>query len=311
MPTSSARRADPAFVDWPREIVHDVVIVGVINASPDSYFKQSHAPTVEAAVEQARGLIRGGAHVVEVGGLSGSNFAARVSAQEEAARTLPYIEAIVAEFPQLTVCVDTFRAEVAEAALNAGATWINDVTALSYDAGMAPLAASSGARVVLMHLEGPGGHGGRTLHRPFYTNVVQQVGDYFRQRVDELQSGGLRADQLILDIGLGAGKRPAHDYALLANVAEFVGLGYDVMVGPSRKGFIRAVAPSTVENLLGGSIVAALWAVVNGARYLRVHEAMPYAQALDVWNAILGTPSSPLAAPPNSPPGSPAGGADH
>jgi dihydropteroate synthase len=300
-------KTDPALWHWPRLPVHDAVIVGVINASGDSYYKGSFAETAEAAVEQARQFIRGGAHVVEVGGQSGSTFARRITAAEEAQRTVPYIEAIHEEFPQVTICVDTFRAEVAAAGIAAGATWINDVTALGHDPDMIPLAAQSGARTVLMHLEGPGGHAGRTLHRPFYADVVGEVREYFAVRTGELLAAGLRADQLILDIGLGAGKRPAHDYALLANVGELTSLGYDLMVGPSRKGFIRAVAPSTVEELLGGSVVAALWAVLNGARYLRVHEAKPYAQALDVWNAIVGTERWPGREEPD---GGAAGGGD-
>lgn len=285
-------KIDRSLASWPYLPLHDITIVGVINASPDSYLPESYAKTVDAAVEKARQHIRGGAHVVEIGGQSGSTYAKRVSADEEEARTIPYIRAIHEEFPQVDICVDTFRSSVARAGFEAGATWLNDVTSLQYDPAMAGLAAEVGCRTVLMHMTGPGGRAGRYLHRPFYPDVTQNVREFFERRLDELGAAGINRDQLVLDIGLGAGKRPAHDYDLLANVRSIVEVGLDVMVGPSRKGFIRIVAPSTADDLTGGSVVAGLWAVLAGARYLRVHDPKPYAQALDVWNALTGARKS-------------------
>lgn len=283
--------ADQSILKWPFKPIFDVTLVGIINASPDSYLPDSYATSVEAAVETARAHIRGGAHIVEVGGQSGSTFARRTTAEEEARRTLPYIRAIHEEFPQVDIAVDTFREDVARAAIEAGATWLNDVSSLKHDPNMAALVAETGCRTVLMHLDGPGGQHGRYLHRPYYEDVTVSVRDFFVRRLDELESLGVDRRQLVLDVGLGAGKRPAHDYDLLAHVKAFVELGQDIMVGPSRKGFIRIVAPSSTDDLIAGSVVAGLWATLAGVRYLRVHDPKPYAQAIDVWNGLVGASS--------------------
>lgn len=272
---------------WPIKFIADVKFVGVINTSPDSYFKSSTTNEIEQAIQMARKHISEGAHYVEVGGLSGGSAAKRVSIEEEKARTLPFVEAIAQEFPQVTVIIDTFRSEVAEPALRAGAQWINDVTALTYDEKMVDLAKEHGATAVIMHLEGPGGHKGRKLNRPFYGDVVKEVKEFLKSRVDSLVKAGLTHEQIIVDVGLGAGKRPFHDYELLARLSEFNDLGCKQMGACSRKQFVEAINPVSPDERLGGSIMGAMWSVMNGCEYLRVHEVRPYAQAVDVWNGIL------------------------
>lgn len=283
-----SRAIDSSLLDWPAEFLHDVKLVGVINTSPDSYFHDSTVSTVEQAVDVARRHIKEGAHLLEIGGLSGGSAARRISTEEEMRRSIPVVEAISAEFPQVTVTIDTFRSEVAESALQAGATWINDVTALTFDPRMSQLALENNATVVIMHLEGPGGAKGRKLNRPFFVDVVEEVKAFLSSRVETLVSEGLRHDQIVVDVGLGAGKRPAHDYALLARLSEFSELGCKQMGACSRKQLVEAICPVPPDERLGGSIVAALWSALNGCEYLRVHEVRPYAQALDVWNGILG-----------------------
>lgn len=278
---------DKSLLNWPIEFVHDIQLVGVINTSPDSYFKNSYASNVEAAVDMARKHISQGAHIVEVGGLSGGSAAKRISVDEEIQRSIPIVKAISQEFPQVTITIDTFRSEVAEAALEVGATWINDVTALLFDPKMVELAVKYGATVVIMHLTGPGGRDGRKLNRPYYQDVVLEVKQFFEERIGDLVSKGLRKDQIIIDAGLGAGKRPSHDYLLLASLDEFNGLGCKQMSACSRKQFVEAISPVSPEERLGGSIVGALWSVLNGCQYLRVHEVRPFAQMLDVWNAVM------------------------
>jgi dihydropteroate synthase len=280
-------RIDPHLLNWPITFAHDVQLVGVINTSPDSYFAASYAPDVEGAVAMARRHIQEGAHIIEVGGLSGGSSAKRITTKEELDRSLPVIEAIAGEFPQVTLTIDTFRSEVADAALRAGAHWINDVTTLLFDPEMVDVAREHGATVVIMHLEGPGGHKGRKLNRPFFADVVEEIKDFLRGRVESLAAAGLSHDNIIVDVGLGAWKRPAHDYALLARIREFNELGCKQMAACSRKQFVEAISPVPPPERLGGSIVGALWCVLNGCSYLRVHEVRPHAQALDVWNAIM------------------------
>ena len=278
---------DKSFLDWPLTFAHDIGIVGVINMSPDSYFKNSIAVDIEAAIEMARKHISQGAHFVEIGGLSGGSSAKRISEEEEMLRTIPVIKAVYEEFPQVTIIVDTFRSEVARAGLENGAKWINDVSALTYDSKMIDVAIEYDATVVIMHLEGPGGHAGRKLNRPYYANVVQEVKDFFTDRIKTLTKAGISKEHIIIDLGFGAGKRAAHDYDLFANIDVFNELGCEQMAACSRKLFVEAVSPVPPDERLGGSIVGTLWCVLHGCKYIRVHEVRPYAQALDVWNCIV------------------------
>ncbi|WP_439681557.1 dihydropteroate synthase [Embleya sp. MST-111070] len=272
---------------WPIAFAGDIKLVGVVNTSPDSYFNASYAPDVEAAVAAARRHIGEGAHYVEVGGLSGGSSARRVDADVELARSLPVVEALVKEFPQVVVTIDTFRASVADAALEAGARAVNDVTSMLYDPEMVEVVRRHEAQVFLMHLEGPGGHAGRKLNRPHFTDVVEEIKAFFAERLEDLAGQGVRRDRIVIDVGLGAGKRPAHDYELLGRLDEFNEFGVAQMSACSRKQFVEAVSAVGPDERLGGSIAGSLWSVVfGGCTYLRVHEVRPYAQMLDVWNAI-------------------------
>ncbi|WP_441248223.1 dihydropteroate synthase [Kitasatospora sp. McL0602] len=275
------------YSDWPILFAHDIKLVGVINTSPDSYFGTSYAPDVETALATARKHIQEGAHYIEVGGLSGGSSARRVSEQEEMDRSLPVVEALMAEFPQVTLTIDTFRSAIADAALTAGAQAINDVTAMTFDPAMVEVAKRHDAQVFLMHLEGPGGHAGRKLNRPFFNDVVEEIKQFFVERLDDLTAQGMDKNNIVIDVGLGAGKRPAHDYQLLARLSEFSELGVEQMSACSRKQFVEAVSAVPPSERLGGSIVGSLWSVLAGCRYLRVHEVRPYAQMLDVWNGIM------------------------
>jgi dihydropteroate synthase len=268
-----------------------VQLVGTINMSPDSYVKESIAGDADAAVIRARRHIKEGAAIVEVGGLSGGTGASRVSDEEEYERVVPAVTAIAREFPQVAISVDTFRARVAAGALQAGATWINDVTAGEADGDIIDVVREGGATFVAMHLAGPGGCYGRKLNRPHYRAVVSDVHAYLAGRVAELERRGVTRDRIVVDVGLSAGKRPPDDYRLLHHAADFSRLGCRHMVSCSRKGFIEAVSPVPPEERIGGSVAAGLWAALHGADYLRVHEIRPFAQALDVFNAILAAGS--------------------
>jgi dihydropteroate synthase len=242
---------------------------------------------VESAIAAAHRHIQEGAHYIEVGGLSGGSSAHRVSTQEELDRTLPVVRALAEGYPQVNITIDTFRSPVAEAALAAGACAINDVTAMTFDAGMVQVAKNRDAQVFLMHLEGPGGHAGRKLNRPHFSDVVAEIKSFFVQRLEDLSGQGLAADRIVIDVGLGAGKRAAHDYELLAHLREFSALGVAQMSACSREQFVEAISPVGPQGRLGGSLVGSLWWVLAGCTYLRVHEVRPHAQMLDVWNGIM------------------------
>jgi dihydropteroate synthase len=275
---------DQALARWPLAMNHDIKFVGIINTSPDSYVSGSVAATVDAAVALAGQHVREGAHLVEIGGQSGGSLAGRVSAEQEIRRTADIVRAVCTEYPQIDVVIDTFRSQVAAAAVDAGATWINDITAMEHDPRIVDVAKDAAATVVIVHMAG---RAGRRLKRAVYTDVVAEVKEYLRGRIDELGKAGIPRERIVIDSGPSLGKQPAHDFALLAGLRTLQELGCRQMAPVSRRQFIEAVDPVGPELRLGGSIAAALWAAVSGCSYLRVHEIRPYAQAIDVWNAIL------------------------
>jgi len=228
--------------------------------------------------------IREGAQLVEIGGQSGGSLAERVTAQEEIKRTADIVRAVSSEFPQVDVVIDTFRAEVAEAAIEAGATWINDITAMEHDPRIIDVIREAGATAVIVHMAGKGG---RRLKRVVYDNVVAEVKEYLGRRIEVLEAAEIPRSRIVIDSGPSLGKQPAHDFALLAGLRTLQELGCRQMAPISRRQFIEGIDPVGPDLRLGGSIAAALWAAVSGCTYLRVHEVRPYTQAIDVWNAIL------------------------
>lgn len=274
---------DRALLRWPAQMRHDVKFVGIVNTSVDSYVKDSVAESIDAALLLAGRHIQEGAHVVEVGGQSGGSSAARTTTGEELAKTTEIVGAISAEFPQVDVVIDTFRSEVARAAMEAGATWINDITGMEYDSKIVDVARETDATVVIVHMLGKAG---RRLKRPVYRDVVCEVKTYLEGRIQVLVDAGIPRERIIIDSGPSLGKRPAHDFELLAGLRKLNELGCRQMAPISRRQFIEAIDPVGPEQRLGGSIAAGLWAVMSGCEFLRVHEVRPYAQAIDVWNAI-------------------------
>jgi len=261
-----------------------VVVMGILNVTPDSFSDGGAFLDPGAAREQAERMAAEGADVLDVGAESTRPGSGRVPAGEQIERLREVIPAVAA--CGVAVSIDTTRAEVACFALDSGAQLINDVSAGRDDARMLPLAAERGAPIVLMHmLDEP-----RTMQAdPHYDDVVAEVRAFLAGRMDAAVAAGVPRERIVVDPGIGFGKRLEDNLALLAGVGELASLGAAVLVGPSRKRFIGALAgaPDPAERL-GGSIAACLAAWRRGATIFRVHDVAPVRQALTVAAAIEG-----------------------
>ena len=247
-------------------------VMGVLNVTPDSFSDGGHFLDPEQAVAHGLAMAAQGADVVDVGGESSRPGATPVPEAEERARVVPVVEALA---PHVRVSVDTVKPGVAAAALAAGATMVNDISASLW-----PVAAEAGAGYVAMHMKGTPG----TMQRdPHYDDVVAEVVAYLRQRADAATEAGVR--EVWIDPGIGFGKTPSHNLTLLHHLPQLVTTGYPVLVGTSRKSFLGVLAPSAdgapapVDERLSGSLATAVWAMTAGAAMVRVHDVGPTVEA--------------------------------
>jgi dihydropteroate synthase len=258
-------------------------LMGVVNVTPDSFSDGGLYLDSEAAIEHGRELLAAGADILDVGGESTAPGAEPVGAEEELARIEPVVAALAAAGG--TISIDTSKAAVAAAALDAGAAIVNDVTALRGDPEMAALCAERGPTVVLMHMQGTP----RTMQEhPHYREVVGDVREFFKERLAAATRAGIDEERVWLDPGIGFGKNDGHNAALLRRLGELAELGRPLVVGTSRKSFIGRVDGSPPEQRLGGTIASSLLAAANGAAVLRVHDVAEMRQALRVADAVLG-----------------------
>ena len=255
--------------------------MGIVNVTPDSFSDGGRYLESGAAIEHGRRLLAEGADVLDVGGESTRPGSEPVSAEEELSRVIPVIEALAGEAP---LSVDTAKAEVARAAIAAGATMVNDVTALRGDPEMAGTCAEGGVEVVLMHMLGTP----KTMQDdPHYGDVVSEVLDFLAERVAEATAAGIEQSRIWIDPGIGFGKTVAHNLALIARLDRLTRLGRPVLVGASRKSFLGAITGvAEPRDRLAGSLAAALIAVERGARVVRVHDVAATVEALAVAAAV-------------------------
>jgi dihydropteroate synthase len=259
--------------------------MGIVNVTPDSFSDGGLYLETDRAIEHGRELVSAGADVLDIGGESTRPGAEPVTADEELSRVLPVIEGLVGTAP---VSIDTSKAEVAAAAIGAGATFVNDVTAFRADPGMAAVCAGAGpgVEVILMHMLGTP----RTMQQdPRYDDVVSDVLAFLLERVDAAAGAGVDRDRIWIDPGIGFGKTLEHNLALLRETSRFAGTGLPVLVGASRKAFIGRIDGSDESHRVGGTIAACLAAMEGGAAMVRVHDVAQVAQAVRVRAAIDGS----------------------
>ncbi len=262
----------------------DPVLMGILNVTPDSFSDGGDFFGVEPAVAQAEKMLDEGAHMIDVGGESTRPGSDPVSPEEELRRVIPVVRGILESRPKATVSIDTYRASIAEAALDAGARVVNDVTALRGDSKMAGLIAERGCPVVLMHMLGEP----KSMQRdPRYEDVVREVRDFLAGRVEHAVSAGVREENVILDPGIGFGKTLRHNLELLNNLDVFVELGFPVLVGASRKRFLGKILGSDdAGDRLFGTVATSVMAYERGATLFRIHDVRANKEALEVAAAV-------------------------
>jgi dihydropteroate synthase len=266
------------------------LVMGIVNITPDSFSDGGRFFGTRAAVDHGLALAAAGADIIDVGGESTRPFSDPVSAEEEVRRVVPVIEQLAAKL-SIPISIDTTKSEVARQALAAGAAIINDVSALRLDPAMGPLAASQGVPVILMHMLGSP----KTMQvKPEYRDVVAEVRAFLAEAIARAEAQGIDRTRIVVDPGIGFGKTFAHNLLLLQQLAAFQELNVPLLVGASRKAFIRHLLkpadakdiPADLPEVETGSLAAASVAVMNGVHILRVHDVAGTRAALTVIDAI-------------------------
>ncbi len=259
-------------------------IMGILNITPDSFSDGGQYTGVAAAIRQAQIMIDEGADIIDVGGESTRPGSEPVSADEQIRRVIPAITAIRGMSPTTRISIDTTLSEVASAALWAGATLINDISAGLGDPKILPLAAATETPIVLMHMQGTP----QTMQdNPYYDDAVRGVKSALQQRVAEALAAGVKPQNIIVDPGIGFGKRKQDNLELLAHLMQFVELGYPVLLGTSRKRFMGNLCNITEPSeLVTATAVTTALGVMAGVKLFRVHDVKANRQAADVAWAI-------------------------
>jgi len=270
--------------------------MGIVNCTPDSFYDGGRFVSADDAVQQGLRLVEEGADVLDVGGESTRPGAEPVPAQEEVRRVLPVLRGL-ARRTKVALSIDTMKAEVAEAALAEGATWVNDVTALRHDPRLSKVVAKAGCLVVLMHM----GHGGPKAMqlKPSYKDVVGEIRRFFSVRLRQFQNEGGDLRQVLIDPGFGFGKNLHHNLQLLRGLGSLSMLGRPLVVGVSRKSFLGRILADQVgpddlpldkipppEARLYASLAAQMWAAMSGATVLRVHDVRATREFIRTWKTI-------------------------
>jgi dihydropteroate synthase len=261
------------------------IVMGVLNVTPDSFSDGGRFVAVEAAAGHAARMAADGADIIDVGGESTRPGSAPVPAQEEIERVVPVITRLRHELPDVAISVDSRKALVAAAALDAGAAIVNDVSA-GGDPKMFGLVRDREAAIVLMHMKGEP----RTMQEaPSYVDVVGEVHEHLRGRIEAAERSGIDAERIAIDPGIGFGKDLGHNLELIRRIGVLLDLNRPVLVGPSRKRFIGTILDLPEDRRVEGTIGAVVWAVAHGAHIVRVHDVGEVVRALRVVDAIAGS----------------------
>jgi dihydropteroate synthase len=257
-------------------------VMGIINITPDSFYAGSRKTSVEDALRQAEKMLGEGADFLDIGAYSSRPGADDISVQEEMDRLLPVIEMIAGRYPDAIISADTFRAEVAEAAVKAGAHIINDISGGQLDENMFPTVAKLKVPYILMHMKGTPQNMNQMAK---YDDIFTEVLDYFAQKVHQLKQLGVH--DIIIDPGFGFAKMRDHSYALMNRLQEFAMLELPVLVGISRKKMIYGLLELTAGDALNGTTALNAIALTKGADILRVHDVREAVETIKIFRACL------------------------
>jgi len=286
----------PSDIKWGQQHLNfgrRPLIMGILNTTPDSFSDGGLFLSPEDAVDQAEKMVAAGADIIDIGGESTRPFSEAIDAEEEMRRVIPVIK-ILAKRVQIPISIDTTKAEVARHALEAGATIINDISALRMDPELAHVAATQGVPIILMHMKGTPGD---MQIAPEYDDVLGEIVTFLQTAVTAAQDKGISKSKMIIDPGIGFGKTLEHNLAILKNLDTFNQLGLPILVGPSRKAFIRKLLkPDQRDDIdplapvvAAGTQATIAIAALNGAHIVRVHDVAQTAATLKIVAAIQAT----------------------
>ena len=257
-------------------------LMGVLNVTPDSFYDGGRRFAPEQAIAGGVELAAAGADIIDIGGESTRPGARAVSEEEELERVLPVIRGL-RQAVSIPISIDTYKANVAREALDAGADIVNDISALRFDGAMAALVAEEKVPVVLMHMQGTP----RTMQMdPYYSDVLLEVKNFLAAQIRLARESGIAPEKIIVDPGIGFGKTLQHNLCLVNRLSELSSLGHPLLVGASRKAFIGKILNVTPDERMEGSLAAAVAAVLSGAAIIRVHDVKETRRAVKVADAI-------------------------
>ena len=260
------------------------LIMGILNMTPDSFSDGGQFKSHNKAIDHALKMVEEGANIIDIGGESTRPGAEAVQLEEELSRTIPIIEAIRLKSDCL-ISIDTYKSKVAMAALAAGADMVNDISGLTFDHNMASLVAERNVPVIIMHIKGKPGD---MQKNPNYDNLIKEIKVFFEVQIAIAKKAGIDSGNIILDPGIGFGKRLEDNFEIIRELGQISTMGYPVLLGPSRKSFIGFTLDLPIEERIEGTLASITAGVINGARIVRVHDIRATRRTLTITEKIMG-----------------------
>ena len=271
------------FQSWLKHQSH-TLIMGILNMTPDSFSDGGQFKSHDKAIDHALKMVEEGANIIDIGGESTRPGAESVQLEEELSRTIPIIEAIRLKSDCL-ISIDTYKSKVAKAALAAGADMVNDISGLTFDHNMASLVAKRNVPVIIMHIKGKPGD---MQKNPNYDNLIKEIKAFFEVQIAIAKKAGIDSGNIILDPGIGFGKRLEDNFEIIRELGQISTMGYPVLLGPSRKSFIGFTLDLPIEERIEGTLASITAGVINGARIVRVHDIRATRRTLTITEKIMG-----------------------
>jgi len=258
------------------------LIMGILNVTPDSFYDGGRYTTPEAALNHALRMAEDGADIIDVGGESTRPGSERISVEEELSRVIPVIEKI-RQRSNIPISIDTYKNEVARAAFSSGADIVNDISGLKFDNSLAEVAAEFNCTLIISHIKGSPNDMQNNVH---YNNLMAEIKNSLKESISRAESSGVKPEKIIVDPGIGFGKKVNDNLLILKKLSEFKNLGKPIMIGSSRKSFIGKISAAQPDERLEGTIATVCAAVLNGADIVRVHDVKEVCRAVKVIDAI-------------------------
>ena len=274
----------PCFNQWIREENSATLIMGILNVTPDSFSDGGMYYNATQAIEFALQMEEEGADIIDVGGESTRPGAKTVELQKECDRILPVIEGIRTK-SDILISIDTYKSEVARKSIATGAGMVNDISGMAFDPNMVDVIKDSGLPVVIMHIKGTPKN---MQKNPYYEDLMQELTEYFEERKKFVRAKGILDQQIILDPGIGFGKRLQDNFQLLRELKKIVDMGFPVLIGPSKKSFIGLTLDLPIDQRLEGTAAAVTTGILKGARIVRVHDVKEMKRVALITDSIRG-----------------------